>query len=486
VSYAYDYLPAADEILTADNGKQSAAAALVEIALTHYELGISDKDQPYAIPREGGRLVKMLRGGKGSLRAELASRYFRSTGKVATAQALADALMVLEGMAQEEEAEELHMRVAQVGQTVWYDLGDDTGRAVRITPAGWDVMDRAPVLFQRNAVTAPQVEPARGGSLEPLWALMNVNPDDRSLLAAYMAASFLEEIPHPIAAFSGESGTAKSTNSKMVSQILDPSTVPLRKAPKDAESWITAASGSWVVTIDNVSTIPEWFSDALCRASTGDGDVKRQLYTDAGLSVFSFRRCVILTGIDLSGLKGDLTERLLRVELDRITKRRTEADVWGEWDAARATILGGLFDLVSQVLRVLPSIHLENPARLADFHRVIAAVDEVTGVRGMDRYAEKFAAMSEDSLNADPFIAALRKMVVMPFTGTSSQLKALCTPAQSWQVPKGWPASTAAVTKAVRSNAPALRAAGWTVEPLTLHKQAGWEITPPANPGDFS
>lgn len=476
---AYDTWPKTDELLTTDTGKQSTAAALVEIALDHYELGISDKDQPYAIPREGGRLVKMLRGGKGSLRAELASRYFRTTGKVAAAQALADALMVLEGMAQEEDPEELHMRVAQVGNTVWYDLGDETGRAVRITPAGWDVMDRAPVLFQRNAVTASQVEPARGGSLEPLWALMNVNPEDRPLLAAYMVASFLEDIPHPIAAFSGESGTAKSTNSKMVSQILDPSTVPLRKAPKDAESWVTAASGSWVVTIDNVSTIQEWFSDALCRASTGDGDVKRQLYTDAGLSVFSFRRCVILTGIDLSGLKGDLTERLLRVELDRITKRRTESDVWGEWDTARATILGGLFDLVAQVLQVLPTVELEDPARLADFHRVIAAVDEVTGMGGMDRYAEKFAAMSEDSLGADPFIAAMRRVLISPFTGTSAQLKSACSPAESWKVPKGWPTTTNAVTKAVRSNSPALREAGWTVEQVTVHNQVGWSISPP-------
>src|SRR5215471_21602661 len=34
----------------------------------------------------------------------------------------------------------------------------------------------------------------------------------------------------------------------------------------------------------NVSAVPDWLSDTLCRAVTGDGDVGRQLYTDAGLA----------------------------------------------------------------------------------------------------------------------------------------------------------------------------------------------------------
>ena len=80
--------------------------------------------------------------------------------------------------------------------------------------------------------------------------------------------------------------------------MLDPSPVPVRKPPRDADSWITAAAGSWVVALDNLSAVSEWLSDTLCRASTGDGDVKRQLYTDGGLVVFAFRRCVLLNVAD--------------------------------------------------------------------------------------------------------------------------------------------------------------------------------------------
>lgn len=56
-----------------------------------------------------------------------------------------------------------------------------------------------------------------------------------------------------------------------------PSPVPLRQSPRDADSWVTAAAGSWVVALDNLSAIPPWLSDSLCRAATGDGNVKRAL-----------------------------------------------------------------------------------------------------------------------------------------------------------------------------------------------------------------
>ena len=81
---------------------------------------------------------------------------------------------------------------------------------------------------------------------------------------------------------------------------------------------VTAAAGSWVVALDNLSGIPPWLSDSLCRAVTGDGSVKRALYTDAGLSIVSFRRCVIVNGIDVGAVRPDLGERLAVVDLKRI------------------------------------------------------------------------------------------------------------------------------------------------------------------------
>ena len=117
----------------------------------------------------------------------------------------------------------------------------------------------------------------------------------------------------------GEQGTGKTTAVKVLVLLLDPSPVPVRKPPRDADSWVTAAAGSWVVGLDNLSDVPPWLSDSLCRASTGDGDVRRKLYTDGDYAVFAFRRCIIFDAIDVGALAPDLADRTVAITLDLIT-----------------------------------------------------------------------------------------------------------------------------------------------------------------------
>jgi hypothetical protein len=123
-----------------------------------------------------------------------------------------------------------------------------------------------------------------------------------------------------------------------------PSPVPLRKPPRDPEGWVTAAQGSWVVALDNLSTVPDWLSDSLCRAATGDGDVRRALYTDSDLAVFAFRRCIILNGIDVGALRGDLADRTLPINLDRIEEsaRLTERQLNERWTQDQPRIFDDL------------------------------------------------------------------------------------------------------------------------------------------------
>src|SRR5690606_20266934 len=114
------------------------------------------------------------------------------------------------------------------------------------------------------------------------------------------------------------------------------------------------------------STVPDWLSDSICRASTGDGDVRRKLYTDGELVTFAFRRCVILTGIDLGALNGDLAERLVPMVLDPIPEqqRRDEEEIWPAWEDAHPRMLGALLDLVAQVMAVLNTVKLSRRPRM--------------------------------------------------------------------------------------------------------------------------
>jgi len=74
----------------------SAATQLTRIARDRYTFGVSDTGEPYALPIDGPRVVRMMRGGSGSLRAELASTFLEEHDTPPSQQALADALTALE------------------------------------------------------------------------------------------------------------------------------------------------------------------------------------------------------------------------------------------------------------------------------------------------------------------------------------------------------------------------------------------------------
>jgi len=372
--------------------KMSVADQIIAMADSRYEFGTSDAGDLYAVPKDGPRIARLLRGGRISLRAELARMYYGLHGKAASSSALADAMLAIEGRAQAEDPVPLHLRVAPLDKRpeggMVLDLGRADGRVVTINRSGWTVAPAAEgqPLFRRSQLTQPLPVPKRGGSLKELRKLLNVTDESWPLMVSWLVSGLVPGIPHPLLFLSGEQGTAKSTATKMLVQLLDPSAAPARSTPKDPDDWATAAVGSWVVGLDNLSRIPEWLSDAMCRAATGDANVKRTLYSDSDVTVQEFRRVLIVNGIDVGTLRGDLADRMIPVHLHRITQRRTETALWEAYDAAHPLILGALLDLLVQVLDKLPAIREkadrgEIPLpRMADYGLIMAALDEVYGV----------------------------------------------------------------------------------------------------------
>jgi hypothetical protein len=397
----------------------------VELALDRYHFGVTEDGQPYAV-QPGRHVVRMLRGGQNSLRAELSRAYYLKYKKAAPQQALADALLILEGEAQDQTPNQVHLRVAKADGAVWVDMGNTAETVVRIDLHGWEmVCTDVPVLFRRTALTGAMPEPSAGlaglagikyrqiqDDIGQLWDHLNVSAADRPVLVACLISALIApEALHPILALFGEQGTGKSTASRRLVSLVDPCPVPLRKPPRDPESWVTAAQGSWVVGLDNLSYVPDWLSDSLCRAATGDGDVRRALYTDSGLAVFAYRRCILLNGIDVGALRGDLADRIVKVSLDRIDeeKRVDEEELDQAWKAAYPSVLNGLLAVSAGVIGVLPSVRLASKPRMADFARILAAVDQLLGTNGLGRYAEQARSMAEDSLSSDPLIARMKE-----------------------------------------------------------------------------
>ena len=411
--------PAEPQPPAEDQPKQTQAAVLVRLARERYHLITGDDGRPYAVAKDGPAIARPLRG-RGGLREQLARLYSDTCrGAVASAAAFTDAIAVLEGHASQAEPVPVYLRVAPHGDGIVLDLGTPDGRCIIAAPGGWRREHRSPVLFRRTALTMALPEPVRpapgtavldqdedgkpAGTLAPLAALLNTSETTFRLLTGWLLAALIPGIPHPILALLGEQGTAKSTAARLLAGLLDPSPAPLRSPPRDIRQWAITASAGWTVCIDNISSIPDWLSDSLCKAVTGDGIVNRALYTDDDVIVLAFRRVITLTSIDAGELRGDLGDRLLPAELDRIadTERRADEAIAAEYEAARPELLGAILTLLCDCLTRLPSVELEAMPRMADFGRLLAALDQVTGWETLATYNDSTSRSHAQISNAN-------------------------------------------------------------------------------------
>lgn len=420
-----------------------AAAVVMKLAHDNYTFGIADDGEPYALPREGPLVVRMLRGDKYSLRAELSYRYDQIHGAPPSNGAVADVLVALEGEAQLSDPVPLPLRVARHEGELVLDLGDRTGRAVVIGPDHWKVVDRSPVLFRRTRLTAALPEPERGGKLSAtLLPFLNVSREDWPLLAACLVSMLWPDIPHPIPHLTGAEGVAKTATTRILRSLTDPSSVPTRGKPEEKD-WDVALSAQWIVALDNLSKIPDWLSDALCRAITGEGAVRRKLYTDADMSMISVRRVMIINGISTEIQNADLAGRTITFELEAIRAYKDETLLAAEWAAAHPVALGALLDMASSVLAIAPDVKLDPIYRMADFARIVASLDQANGTDALDVYRKRLESAALDVLHLDVVGTALHKFAQTlrePWTGSITELDARLR-IFSGGKPSGWPRS---------------------------------------------
>lgn len=451
------------------SSQPAQAEQLCQIAEERFCFSQTSKGEPYAVEIEGPNLALMLSGGRQGLKSMLAKCFRKKYGNTPSATALNDAFAVLEGIALESSPLELFTRIARHEDSLIVDLGDETGRAVVISPGSWCIVDRSPVTFRRTQLTAAFPTPDETGNINDLQRLINVAPESFPLLVGWMAATLIMPgLPRPILLLGGMQGSGKSSCARLITGLVDPSTAPLKDQPTSSESWALLCYASSVIAVDNVSKIPHWWSEALCRTVTGDAFVRRTNYKDQDLSVAEFQRAVILTSIDIEAFRGDLAERLLLVELEPIPpdQRRAESTLNERYKSRQAKLFGGLLNLAAEALKELPSVDLDEMPRMADFAQLLAALDGLDGSDGsaLKVYVAQSTRIADEVVTADPVGVALLDLLARQnghWDGNATELLHEIRPERP---PKGWPKTGRAVSGQLKRLTPALQKLGVTVE----------------------
>jgi hypothetical protein len=352
-----------------------------------------------------------------AFREWLGQLFFKDQKKAPGGQALQDAINVLEGKAKFDGPERIvYLRVGELDDKIYLDLGDPQWRAIEISPAGWPLVISTPVYFWRARGMGALPVPEQGGSIDELRTLISVEDDDFFLIVGWLLAAYRAHGPYPVLSLMGEAGTAKTTKSRSLKGLVDPGEDGARAEPREVRDLMIAAKNHWVLSYDNLSYPPDWLSDALCRLSTGGGFGTRELYSNDEEIFLSAQRPLILNGIEDVITRGDLLDRAIPITLPVIddTARQEERVYWAAFDAARPRILGALLDAVCVAQRTVDQVQLDRLPRMADFARWVTAAEPALGwPRGA--FLRTYVARQRDSneivLTAARISTPLQKVV---------------------------------------------------------------------------
>ena len=400
--------------------------------------------------------------------------FFETTTGAPGSEALQSALNVIEARAHFDAPErEVSVRVGGVDGRLYLDMADEKWRAIEIDTDGWRVVDHPPVRFRRAAGMQPLPKPEAGGSVESLRSYLNVQTDtDFVLVVTWALAVLRNRGPYPVLVLSGEQGSAKSTFAALLRALLDPNTAPLRALPREDRDLFIAATNGHVLSFDNVSGLPAWISDTLCRLSTGGGFAVRQLYTDQDEVLFDATRPVILNGIEDIVTRPDLADRALFLGLEPIPEecRRPEQELWTAFENERPQILGVLLDALVHGLRRLPQTRLERHPRMADFALWATACE--TALWSAGTFSAAYSGNRDEAVDsvieADPVASTVRVWMATrgKWTGTASELLGALSDnaGETLRKAKTWPATPRSLSGRLRRAATFLRAVGIDID----------------------
>lgn len=462
-------IESAVDAVDADGRPRKQADVLVDIGKTH-KLFRDTGGEGFARVRVGDH-AEVHPLASTAYRELLAQRYFEIVGKGCNRNALTDALTTLSAHARfNGDTYPVYMRTAEASGDIVIDLGSPDWRVIRVTRDGWRIEHGGAVMFRRSGKPLALPTPTQG-DFKKLWRYVNVQPDDRVLFAAYLLATLRPRGPFPALLLSGEQGTSKSTLCKMAKAITDPSASPLRAPPKETRDLLVGALNSWLLCLDNLSYLPAQLSDALCRIATGGAISERTLYSNLDETLVEVHRPMIINGITELATRPDLAERGIHIELEPIKHRRTEADLWREFNQDAPAIFAGLLAGLAMALRDVDTVKIGRLPRMADFALWAEAGLPALGFeRG--EFTEAYRKNQDSGLslglesNAVGRALATFMATKSTWTGTATDLLHNLAPHVDEIVLRtpAWPKSPRSLRANINRLGPALRAAGLQIE----------------------
>jgi hypothetical protein len=256
--------------------------------------------------------------------------------------------------------------------------------------------------------------------------------------------------------------------------MVDPSIVKLLKTPKVDKELVQQMFHHYLPYYDNLSSMPEWMSDTFCRAVTGTGNSKRQLYTDDDDIIYQYRRCPGVNGINIVATRGDFLDRAILYECGDINeeKRLEDKELERRLFEKQPRIFGAILDTLVKAMQIYPTLKLKGLFRMADFTRWGYAIAEALGYGGeafLEAYRENVANQRYETIKqsvvAYVLLAFMEKQAGGEWQGEPTELymelQAQADEIKVSRRQKMWPKNASWMVRRLNVLSPSLPAVGY-------------------------
>lgn len=405
----------------------------------------------------------------GRLKSWMSRSFYAKYKNVLRSDVIKSIVEVLKGKALfcEEKRHSLSSRLSYDKNVLWYDLVNPTWSAVKINKDGWSIVKTPPILFKRFEHQKEQVIPVSGGDPHDILDFVNIQDQEQKILfMVFLISAFIPDFPHPMPFFYGPQGSAKSTVSKVIRQLIDPSHIEVSQFPKKQDELVQMFDHHTILFFDNISYISQEQSDMLCKVITGGAFSKRKLYSDNDDIIYSFKKTVGMNGISLVLTKPDILERSLLFPLERVSKsnRVQEEVLLKNFEDKLPMIFGSILDTISKAMFYKESIKLEQTPRMADFAIWGSAIAKALGYKEgvfMDAYWKNIDSQDMEILYEDTTAGAIMQFMENKYewSGTASELLEELERLLDFSSRKSLPKSHSALSRKLNSLAVTLKKA---------------------------
>ena len=263
---------------------------------------------------------------------------------------------------------ELNTRFGGNNEEIYYQLNEK--EMVVINKNGYKINDINRPLFRWLSISREQDKPINTNDMNYLKKMMNsfnIDKEQKLIFLVYIISLFIPNIPKPVLIIQAEKESGKTTNSKKIKSLVDPSAINLTGFPKNEEILAQMLDHSALINFDNLNKLEDWQSDALCRAYSGENFAKRSLFSDDDDFLFKYKSAIMLNGINCPALREDLLDRSIIINLKRIKDYKEETLIFKEWNDLKPYVLDNIFKVIPKSLNIYDSISLTNLARTADW-----------------------------------------------------------------------------------------------------------------------